>query len=197
MARSIHVHGTVAFTCGTLARQGDSIVHNHDAEELQRCRQLAEEAAAIMKGVLIGGNDESDHTLDPFWIPANAGDPVPKKITEVVFRKAMRDTVYPGTLLSIEPFKKTSDWWKRVSALHPDYHIVPEDFPNEPERVAKWKRLFDWPCGHARTCIRLFTSDSRNLPTGSLTPRFIPGCSWPAPRRAASSSVWSPVSCGP
>ena len=140
---------TVAFSCGMLGRQGDSIVHNHDAEELKRCRRLAAEAAEIMEGVLIGGNDESDHTLDLFWIPANVGDPVPKKITETVFRKAMRDTVYPGALLVIEPFKKTSDWWKRVSALHPDYHIVPEQMPDEPERVAKWKRLFEWFRKHA------------------------------------------------
>jgi hypothetical protein len=139
---------TVAYSCGMLARQGDRIVHNHDAEELERCRRLAAEAAAIMKDVLIGGNDESDHTLDPFWIPANVGDPVPKRIIETVFRKAMQDTVYPGARLEIEPFKKTSEWWKRVSALHPDYQIVPEQMPDEPERVAKWKRLFEWFSKH-------------------------------------------------
>ncbi len=54
-----------------------------------------------MEGVLIGGNDESDHTLEPFWIPANVGDPVPKKITEALFRKAMRDTICPGALLAL------------------------------------------------------------------------------------------------
>jgi hypothetical protein len=135
---------TIAYSCGVLARRGEAVVHAHDAEELKRCRRLAAEAAGIMKGVLIGGNDEGDHGLDPFWIPANVGDPVPKKITEPVLRKALRDTIYPGARLTIEPFKKTSDWWKRVSALHPDYDVVPEDFPNEPERVAKWKRLFEW-----------------------------------------------------
>jgi hypothetical protein len=141
--------GTIAFSCGMLARQGDGALHAHDAEELKRCRRLAAEAAAIMTGVLIGGNDESDHTLDAFWVPANVGDPVPKRITEAAFRKAMRGTVYPGAQLTIEPFKKTSDWWKRVSVLHPDYDVVPEDFPNEPERVAKWNRLLLWFCNHA------------------------------------------------
>lgn len=139
---------TIAYSCGLLTRQGDGAVHTHDGEELKRCRRLAAEAAEIMKGVLIGGNDESDHTLDPFRITANVGDPVPKKITEGVFRKAMRDTVYPDARLTIEPFKKTSDWWKRVSALHPDYHIVPEDFPDEPDRVARWNQLFEWFRNH-------------------------------------------------
>src|SRR5262245_41058704 len=101
---------TIAYSCGVLARQGEDIVNAHDAEELTRCRRHAAEAAEIMKGVLIGGNDEGDHTLGPFWLPANVGDPVPKKITEAVLRKAMRGTVYPGALLTIEPFKKTSDW---------------------------------------------------------------------------------------
>jgi hypothetical protein len=140
---------TIAYSCGVLARRGESVVHAHDAEELQRCRQLAAEAAGIMERVLIGGSDEGDHTLGPFWIPANVGDRVPKKITEAVLRKALRDTVYPGALLMIEPFKKTSDWWKRVSAPHPDYAIVPEDFPNEPERVARWERFFAWLRHHA------------------------------------------------
>jgi hypothetical protein len=139
---------TVVYSCGILARDGDAVLHDHDPEELKRCRQLAAEAAAIMKGVLIGLGDESDHGLSPFYITANVGDPAPKKLTEAVFRKALRGTVYPDAVLTIEPFKKTSDWWKRVSALHPDYEVVPEDFPNEPERVAKWKRLFEWFVSH-------------------------------------------------
>jgi hypothetical protein len=93
---------TIAYSCGVLARQGEGVVHAHEAEELTRCRRLAA---------------EGDHTLGRFWIPANVGEPVPKKITEAVLRKAMRDTVYPGALLTIEPFKKTSDWWKRVDEV--------------------------------------------------------------------------------
>ncbi len=139
---------TIAFSCGVLARQGDGATHAHDAEELKRCRRLAAEAAKIMKGVRIGGTDEGDHTLDPFCIPANVGDPVPKRITEAMFRRAMRGTVYPGTVLIIEPFKKTAAWWKRTATLHPDYAVVPEEFPHEPERVARWKRLLDWFRGH-------------------------------------------------
>jgi predicted DNA-binding WGR domain protein len=139
---------TIAYSCGILARAGDPVVHAHDAEELKRCGRFATEAAGIVKGVLIGMGDEGDHTLDPFWIPANVGDPVPNKITEDVFRTAMRGTVYPDAVLTIEPFKTTSDWWKRVSAFHPDYRDVPEDFPNEPARVARWKCLFEWFRGH-------------------------------------------------
>jgi hypothetical protein len=56
----------------------------------------------------------------------------------------MRGTLWPRAVLQIEPFKRTSDWWKRVGMLHPDYHIVPDQVPNEPERVARWKRLFQW-----------------------------------------------------
>src|SRR5262245_2357548 len=76
---------TVAYSCGILARAEDKVVHAHDPEELQRCRRLAAEAAQIMKGVYIGGNDEGDHTLDPFYIPVNSGDPAPQKLTEQIF----------------------------------------------------------------------------------------------------------------
>jgi hypothetical protein len=135
---------TVAYSCGILAREGEAVVHAHDRDELKRCRRLAAEAAAIMQGVYIGWADESDHLLGPFSIPANAGDTAPRRITEKVFRAALRGTVFPDAILTIEPFKKTSDWWKRVSALHPD---LQED-PGEHERVAKWGRLFDWFRGH-------------------------------------------------
>ena len=139
---------TVAYSCGILAREGDAVIHAHDANELKRCRRLADEAADIMKDVYIGMSDESDHTLHPFFLPAMIGDPVPKRLTDQVFLTAMRGTVYPKAILQVEPFKTTSDWWKRVATLHPDFFIVPQDFPNERERVAKWKRLFRWFRGH-------------------------------------------------
>jgi hypothetical protein len=135
---------TVAYSCGVLARKGDAVVHAHDADELKRCRRLAREAAALVEGVHIRMSDEGDHTLSPFWIPAMVGDKVPKKLTEEVFRAALRGTLYPGAVLKVEPFRRTSDWWKRVGTLHPDYHIVRDQMPGEPERVAKWKRLFQW-----------------------------------------------------
>jgi hypothetical protein len=56
---------TVAYSCGILARQGEPVTHDHDPDELARCRRLTAEAAGIMSGVLIRCGDEGDHELTP------------------------------------------------------------------------------------------------------------------------------------
>ena len=169
---------TIAYSCGILARDGDTVVHAHDADEVKRCRKLAAEAADIMKGVDIRWGDESDHTLHPFWIPANAGDPVPKNLTEKVFRAAMRGTVYPDAVLTIEPFKKTSNWLKKVTALDLDYYGGPEEDPDcvakETARADQWRRLYDWfrnhPDLHAPVYIRF--AEPKGVEFTSVYPMF-------------------------
>jgi hypothetical protein len=131
---------TVAYSCGLLAREGEAVAHAHDREELGRCRRLSAEAARIMEGVYIRWSDEGDHTLDQFCIPANAGDPVPGRITEKLFRTAMRGAVYPGAVLKVEPLKGTSAWWQRAAMMHSDL----KDDPAEHERFARWERLLKW-----------------------------------------------------
>jgi hypothetical protein len=131
---------TVAYSCGILARQQDKVVHAHDSEELQRCQRLAGEAAQIMQGIWIGLSDEGDHTLDPFYIPANSGDPVRADLTDQVFRTAMRGTIYPKAVLTVEPLARSSPWFQRVSKISPDSI----NDPTEQKRVAQWGRLLDW-----------------------------------------------------
>ena len=131
---------TVAYSCGMIARFQEVVVHAHDPEELKLCRRLAGKAAKIMAGECVGLNDEGDHTLDPFYIPVNSGDPVPKKLNEEVFRKAMRGTIYQGALLEFEPIAKTSGWFQIVSKVDPSY----PDEPGKLKSIARWGELYDW-----------------------------------------------------
>jgi hypothetical protein len=131
---------TVAYSCGILARRQDAVVHAHDPQELQLCQRLAGEVAQIMKDVLIGGNDEGDHTLDPFYVPANCGDAVPQRIDEKAFRTAMRGVVHPKAKLTFEAFAKTSGWWTTISKVNPDLASDPDEL----KRVGQWGQLFDW-----------------------------------------------------
>ena len=131
---------TVAYSCGIIARFQDSVVHAHEPEELKRCHRLANEAAQTVKGLLIGLNDEGDHTLDPFCIPVNSGDPAPTQVTEQVFRSSMRGTIYAGAILEIEPFTKSGEWWKIVSKVDPSW----PDEPGKLQEIALWSKLYDW-----------------------------------------------------
>ena len=48
--------------------------------------------------------------------------------------------VYPGTVLIIEPFRKTAAWWKRTATPNPHYYD-PEQFPLELRTTARFWML--------------------------------------------------------
>ncbi len=106
---------TVAYSCGILARAGETIVHAHDPAELALCQRLANEAARIMAGTYLGMADESDHQFSPFFITANVGAPVPPHMTESAVRTAFRGIIWPQAQLEIDPLKQAGKWWQRAS----------------------------------------------------------------------------------
>jgi hypothetical protein len=123
-----------------------------------------------MKGVYIRWADESDHTLHPFAIPANTGDPAPRRITEKLFRAALRGTFYQGASLAIEPFRKTSAWWQRVTQMDPS---LPDD-PEGLERVAKWTQLFKWFRGHSELLAPVYigVEEPKGIDFASVYPKW-------------------------
>lgn len=83
---------------------------------------------------------------------ANAGDPVPPTVTEAVFRSALRGTVYPGAVVTAEPFDEASAWFQKVCTPDRDCNGGVECEPDcermEAERVGKWRRLLEWGRTH-------------------------------------------------
>jgi hypothetical protein len=106
---------TVAYSCGAIARAGEAIKHDHEAAELALCKRLSKEAARIMTGTYLCMSDESDHQFAPFFVTANAGDKVPRKLNEKHVRAAFGGTIWPECQITIEPLKEKGPWWKAAS----------------------------------------------------------------------------------
>ncbi len=127
---------TVAYSCGILARAGEKVVHDHDPDELKLCQRLADEAAAIMTGTWLGMSDESDHQFAPFFITANVGDKVPRKMTEAHLRAAFHGVINPKCRLDIELLKEEGDWWKKASGQ--------PLASNDDKSLAAWRAMIAW-----------------------------------------------------
>jgi hypothetical protein len=129
----------VAYSCGMIARRGESTQHSHDPAELARCRDLATAAAAIMAGTYSGMGSESDAWWEAFFVTANAGIEPPRRLTEDVIRATFGGTIYPLAAIRIEPIEEQSEWWSRVVR-----DCGPENSPGGVRGMAPWRRLVGW-----------------------------------------------------
>ena len=102
---------TVAYSCGRLFRPDRPNQHDHDAAEIKRCRDLANEAAQLMKGIEIN-DSESSSNLAPFFITANRGDIVPASLSADFIRVAFNETIYPQAKITIAPLKDKGPAWE-------------------------------------------------------------------------------------
>ncbi|HEY7152790.1 MAG TPA: hypothetical protein VH575_02425 [Gemmataceae bacterium] len=141
---------TVAYSCGAIARAGEAIKHDHDPAELALCKRLSKEAAKIMAGTYLKMGDESDHEFAPFFVTANAGDKVPRKLNEKRVRAAFGGTIWPECQITIEPLKEKGPWWKAASG-QPLQNIADakdcddEEGVEEGERsLAAWRSMIAW-----------------------------------------------------
>jgi hypothetical protein len=130
---------TVAFSCGVIARDGDAVTHDHDPEELALCKRLAREAAALMAGTFLCMGDESDHEFAPFFVTANAGAKVPRKLTDKHVRAAFGGTLWPECQITIEPLKARGKWWKSATAQ--------ATVDGNEKALGAWRRMVDWFAG--------------------------------------------------
>ena len=145
---------TVRYSCGCLARQGETLVHAHEPAELERCRQLADKAADLLKAVA-AAHDQGGLFL-PFYITANAGDPVPKEITEEYIRTVFRGTLCPTNAFRTEPQNDQGSWWSG--------HVTNHWIPEEQAVFAKaWKAFIKWfakePGLHAHSFVMVGLGD--------------------------------------
>src|SRR5262249_42947873 len=91
---------TLVYSCGMIARAGACLPHHHDPHELDRCRQLANEAMSRMQG-WHWPEDQAGPFL-PFSIAANVGDAVPHELTEAILRERFHGVIRPGTWVRIQ-----------------------------------------------------------------------------------------------
>jgi hypothetical protein len=125
---------TVAYSCGQLARRGEAVVHNHNAEELALCRRLAAEVCGIMDGRDVGMGSNSGDPFRPYYAVASAGLAVPRKVTEKKIREVFGGTIYPPTKIVIEPLAEKGEWWKQVV----------EDGSGSESYLEPWREMIRW-----------------------------------------------------
>lgn len=137
----------VAYSCGAICREGDSFPHNHDPDEIERCKVLSAEAAKIMAAHHIHEADEECHSLLPFYVAANEGVFTPKILNEETIRSAFGGTIYPFATVVVEPLH---DWVRAKEKEFVDYleeDGYPEDddeWTYEYDYVKSWRTLTTW-----------------------------------------------------
>ena len=107
----------VSYRCGAIAREGDSVAHEHDPDEFARCQRLATAVAAATGELGAGMGTAADDTVyQPFYVVANVGVEVPARITERLIRQAFGGTIYPTARIWVEPLAEHGEWWDQVLA---------------------------------------------------------------------------------
>jgi hypothetical protein len=147
-----------AYSCGRLAYPGGPNVHDHDPEELTRCRRLANEAGALCSGLQVNWS-ESSSALVPFFITANRQSP--SKLTPDVVRAAFGGTIYPQAEIRVEPLQEGNRGWQAIANSDDgQLHLPPVTKPlytrerleqmrqdvraEWEEVVGRWRAVLDW-----------------------------------------------------
>jgi hypothetical protein len=152
--------GTVAYSCGRLARPGGPNEHNHEPDEVARCRRLASEAGNLCQGLEVNASEASSR-LAPFFVAANRGGLVPERLTPGVVRAAFGDTIYPPTGITIAPLEEGNEGWNQIAdSKDGELHMDPATerrFTREQlearrnairqewqQRVGRWRTVLAW-----------------------------------------------------
>lgn len=102
------------YTCGNIAREGETIPHDHDPAELERCRTLAAQAEKLLAPIEPAHDSGGPYLA--FFSTANKGEPVPEAFTEEFVRtRLFRGTINPDCEISIEPLTAKAVWYDEGS----------------------------------------------------------------------------------
>jgi hypothetical protein len=185
---------TVVYASGVIARSSDRIKHDVDPDELDLCRRLASEVAALMDGIEVGMGSESGATFHEFYIVANLDDPVPGEIDERLIREKFGGTIFPPATIAVEPLKEEGVWWseilldagdeeggQREAYLRPWRDMIAW-FGRQPEfissaflRIGDRQELWEWEDSrHRRDMAGSGGSEDQDLAGTSLSPCVLP-----------------------
>ena len=140
---------TVVYPNGVIARAQDKISFATDSEELDLCVRLANEAAALMKGVEVGLGSESGAEFSAFWICAN-GQEKPARIDENFIKSRFGNTIFPPATIEIQELSTDGSWFERVRE---NFEEMAED---DADKADYWREEF----GKCETLVRWFESQN-------------------------------------
>jgi hypothetical protein len=134
----------IVYSCGIIARRGDSTVHSHPSNELSICKDFSTGATSTMNKVVAdwgseGTPDDGTDCFLPFFRLANRGDPTFETIDEEVIRMAFGGTLSTMLDFHIEPLAMNTEWWESLSA---SLHGLKHDYRQNV--LPRWSSLIDY-----------------------------------------------------
>jgi len=174
---------TIAYSCGTISRPGQTVEHNHDPTELDLCQKLSAVAASLMEGIEVGMGSAGEDYFLPFFITANRDTLVPEHVTEDVVRHLFGGTINPIAKIAIEPLDDAARWWQEVryGCGVSDPHIQDDaELRDEAEYLyGRWLALRAWfhaqPNLHGCAFLRIGEPSMDPENSGASWPRLIIG----------------------
>lgn len=131
------------WSCGAATNGPDTPAHDHDPQELARCRTLATEAAAVMGDTWRLLRSGSDPDTQPFFVTANVGEAVAKRVDAALVRQKLGGVIHPEAKIVIEPLREGTEWW---SEIEEDAEDMAGDEPGSTrdDLVKNWRDLIAW-----------------------------------------------------
>jgi hypothetical protein len=132
---------TVALSSGTICLHREPVEHACEPQELELCRQLAQEVvAALGERTPSGGEPAGDYR--PFYLVTGQGEPAPASLTAAVIRAAFHGTLFPDVPIRVEPFLRQPEM----------IHVGGQLRPKKPRRHPEpdfWQGFREWALAHA------------------------------------------------
>ena len=134
--RNIISRQAVVYGSGHIAREGDSVHLAVDPDELDLCRQLSAEIAALMAGVEVGMGSESYAEFHGFFIAGTMIESAPLTIDEALIRLRFGGTIFPPATISVEPLAEGTEWWAAVE--------LDDEDPPGTDYLVPWRSMIRW-----------------------------------------------------
>lgn len=138
------------WSCGMVARESANTSHDHEPEEVKRCRALSKAAAKVIGPEWPLTGSGSDPGTEPFFVVAQKGAHVPGRVTEKLVRAVLGGTLHPDARVVIEPLNKKTEWWKEIerSARAWAERDDPKDRAIGDAGLRAWEALIHWFPAH-------------------------------------------------
>lgn len=135
---------SVAYSNGLIARAGETIDLWFDPNKLARCRQLADEATALLGAFWPLVNSNANPRTEPYYMASEALRSTPTIDVDLI-RALLGGALCPEATICVEPFEERGEWWGEVEENAAGY-LEEEDVDEDDreyalEELATWRKL--------------------------------------------------------
>jgi hypothetical protein len=168
------------WSCGMVSRKPNVPTHDHDPDELARCRALATDAAAVIGPVWPLVRSSDDPRTEPYFVAAQRTAATPNGVDEELIRAALGRTLHPDARVLIEPFTEQTKWWQAIDEDAKRKVKTAGGQVRFDDLVRRWRDLMRWfPANSlaAGSFVCATSSQTGSETLGCVFPCFIIGIS--------------------